>query len=45
MYYDVKLGDDCNGVKPKNSWMSIALIPDKRAHISFRKRKDVELDL
>ncbi|KAF8961742.1 cytochrome P450 [Flammula alnicola] len=45
LYYDVKLGDGCNGVKPENSWLSIALIPDKRAHMWFRKRKDVEIDL
>ncbi|KAF8904069.1 cytochrome P450 [Gymnopilus junonius] len=37
MYYDVKLGDDCNGVKPDNSWMSIALIPDKLIYRSERE--------
>ncbi|KAG6909195.1 hypothetical protein DXG01_001709 [Tephrocybe rancida] len=45
LFYDLKLGDECKGVKPANSWLSIALIPDKRAHIWFRKRKEVEIDL
>ncbi|KAG6808415.1 hypothetical protein H0H92_004233 [Tricholoma furcatifolium] len=45
LYYDIKLGDDCNGIKPENSWMSIALIPDKRAHLLFRRRKDVDINL
>ncbi|KAG6887515.1 hypothetical protein C0995_014711 [Termitomyces sp. Mi166 len=45
LYYDVKLGDDCNDIKPKNSWLSIALIPDKHAHIWFRKRRDLDISL
>ncbi|KAG6856475.1 hypothetical protein H0H87_004054 [Tephrocybe sp. NHM501043] len=43
--YDLKLSDACNGVKPPNSWVSIAIVPDKYAHILFRKRKDVEINL
>ncbi|KAJ3859187.1 cytochrome P450 [Lentinula novae-zelandiae] len=38
--YDVKLGINCCGVKPKNSWLSIALIPHRQAHVMFKKRTD-----
>ncbi|KAH0587049.1 hypothetical protein H2248_005869 [Termitomyces sp. 'cryptogamus'] len=43
LHYDVKLGNNCNGMKPKNLWLSIALIPDKHAHILFWKRRDLEI--
>ncbi|KAJ7695419.1 cytochrome P450 [Mycena rosella] len=42
LFYDIKLGDNCHGVKPPNHWLSIALIPDKRAHVMFKRRSDVE---
>ncbi|KAG6856473.1 hypothetical protein H0H87_004052 [Tephrocybe sp. NHM501043] len=44
LHYDLKLEDACNGVKPPNTWISIALVPDKRAQICFRRRKEEELE-
>ncbi|KAJ7250589.1 cytochrome P450 [Mycena rebaudengoi] len=42
LFYDIQLGDNCHGVKPPNHWLSIALIPDKNAHVMFRKRSDMD---
>ncbi|TCD63305.1 hypothetical protein EIP91_005686 [Steccherinum ochraceum] len=40
LYYDVKMqpGDEGVGVRPKNEWIGNSIIPDRNAHVLFRKR-------